>query len=688
MVFATTFVLEQEPLQWWELPAAIKGWVQIAGAVAAFALAIFCLAYAIRRPAYASKTWSRQTRGVALLIALCGASYVLALLAVIGRGMGIGSAARNPGLLQAQPPPPEPVGTFSGLVDILLFVAGLFAILAVTLPLLVDLCTRIRFGRVLAIARLSVKEAVRSRVVWVFASMAIIFLFADWFVPYKPEDQVRNYVRVIYWSLAPLFLLTASLLGAFSIPADVKSQSIHTIVTKPVERFEIVLGRFCGYAALLTVGIGFLTAISLLYVARGVTPQAAKESFTARVPIYGDVLSFSGTGRTDKGESVGREWDYRSYISGPRVNMPQAPRQYAIWSFASLPVGFSETRLPYFEFTFDIFRLTKGQENRGVITNFSFVDGRYQQVPQFQAARDKMRDERARAQDALAKAADAKSKQGSSTAAIQTWRSEQQDALEDSLIDKFGIYEVTAEVLDYHTQVVGGDDKDKVGRKLARLLNMLQDPAQVKSRTREDGATSFLLNVMVSVDRQSAEQMLGVAKRDLYLLAAERPFWLNFIKGVMGMWFATLLMLGLAVALSTYLSGVIAWLCALFLFGMGLFSDSIRQIAEGTSYGGGVVESTVRILGKLPGGARLENSPAASVITGSDEVFRFFLRLFARIIPDVGRFDLHAYVANGYDISWMQVLFLDNFVVLLGYLLPWAVLAYYLMKYREVANPM
>jgi hypothetical protein len=44
------------------------------------------------------------------------------------------------------------------------------------------------------------------------------------------------------------------------------------------------------------------------------------------------------------------------------------------------------------------------------------------------------------------------------------------------------------------------------------------------------------------------------------------------------------------------------------------------------------------------------------------------------------------YVANGFDIP-LYVLLVDNGLVLLGYLAPWAVLAYYLMKYREIANP-
>jgi hypothetical protein len=48
---------------------------------------------------------------------------------------------------------------------------------------------------------------------------------------------------------------------------------------------------------------------------------------------------------------------------------------------------------------------------------------------------------------------------------------------------------------------------------------------------------------------------------------------------------------------------------------------------------------------------------------------------------------LTSYVAEGFNIPWGDVLFLDTFLPLVGYLLPWAILAFYLMKFREVANP-
>ena len=85
--------------------------------------------------------------------------------------------------------------------------------------------------------------------------------------------------------------------------------------------------------------------------------------------------------------------------------------------------------------------------------------------------------------------------------------------------------------------------------------------------------------------------------------------------------------------------------------------------------------------------------PAGQTIIGyarpdyTDDAFRWFLRRLLNLIPDVSRYDLHTYVAHGFDIPWIGVLFVDNFLTLLGYLLPWGIMAFYLMKFREIANP-
>ena len=90
--------------------------------------------------------------------------------------------------------------------------------------------------------------------------------------------------------------VTAGLLASFSIPADLKNQTMHTIVTKPVERFEIVLGRSLGYIGLMTIALGVMTACSLVFVARNVEPEAKEESYKARVPVFGQMEIREGRG--------------------------------------------------------------------------------------------------------------------------------------------------------------------------------------------------------------------------------------------------------------------------------------------------------------------------------------------------------------------------------------------------------
>ena len=81
----------------------------------------------------------------------------------------------------------------------------------------------------------------------------------------------------------------------------------------------------------------------------------------------------------------------------------------------------------------------------------------------------------------------------------------------------------------------------------------------------------------------------------------------------------------------------------------------------------------------------LEDTAAARVASGSDVGFRWVLHRFLDVLPDVDRFGLTDYVAEGFNISGGQLFI--NLVFLAGYLLPWAILAYYLLRAREIAGP-
>ena len=48
----------------------------------------------------------------------------------------------------------------------------------------------------------------------------------------------------------------------------------------------------------------------------------------------------------------------------------------------------------------------------------------------------------------------------------------------------------------------------------------------------------------------------------------------------------------------------------------------------------------------------------------ADRVFTWVLGRLLNLIPDVNRFDLHMYVANGFDVSLTNVLLIDNLIPL------------------------
>jgi hypothetical protein len=368
--------------------------------------------------------------------------------------------------------------------------------------------------------------------------------------------------------------------------------------------------------------------------------------------------------------------------------LPQLPRQYAIWSFAQLPTYSADPDEINFEFTFDIYRLTKGKEDQSVVANFTFADGRMS-VPEMQKTLDLVQQERSKRQNEIMQQAEDKRKEGEPEQRVLDWKNTQLDKIKPDLIARFGVYELSEGVLDYHTQSLGGDDPEgrkRVAMELAQLFKSLKKKEQ-NAQAQDDRPAAPALNVFVSVDRQhaSAAQKLGMARPDLYVLADSRPFWANFIKGIIGVWFTVMLILGIAVACSTYFSGIISLLVTVFLLLAGYSKDSFQELVQGKT--SGPLEAAWHLFQKKAGAIRLDEGPAENLLRGGDAVYRSFVRLVLNLFPDINRFDLHPYVANGFDISWSQVLFLDNFVPLVGYVLPCAVLAFYLMRFREVANP-
>ena len=59
------------------------------------------------------------------------------------------------------------------------------------------------------------------------------------------------------------------------------------------------------------------------------------------------------------------------------------------------------------------------------------------------------------------------------------------------------------------------------------------------------------------------------------------------------------------------------------------------------------------------------------------------MRRFLNLVPDVYGYTWTSFVQEGFNIPFESLVM--NLVVTVGYLLPWFILGYYLMRSREVA---
>ena len=490
-------------------------------------------------------------------------------------------------------------------------------------------------------------------------------------------------MAVVYLASAILFLFAASLLAAFSLPADMKNQTIHTIVTKPVERFEVVAGRFLGYMLLLTLVLAVVTGVGLLYMVREIDADAAFESMRARVPVFGELIFRGKEGTSPAGTNVGREWDYRSYIMGGPGSSHRA-----IWNFFELPAELGRrspgASVPC-EFSLDIFRTVKGEEGRGVFCSFFFqthnVDP--QQESEYRKAREQAEkllqilDRRSLIDEACKQIRGSGPTEQEIKAFTDDPKSNALNLIDQLLAEKYGYYEVlNKEIVDYHTQAIDVP--------ASLFKNALSSPPQHKSPTllRPGEERSPYLSVLVKCE--SGGQYVGAAKRDLYILASEGTFAWNFFKGAIGLWMRLCIVVGLAVMFSTYLSGVIAWLATMFLYVAGICQEYVHKLAAGVNPEGGPLNSVIKLVNKESIAAQIEQTPGAHIAQGADAVFRVIFRVFLYLFPDVNRLDWTEYVAEGFNIGGFQMI-LVHLLVLAGYLVPCALVAYYLMRSREVA---
>jgi len=225
--------------------------------------------------------------------------------------------------------------------------------------------------RVWALTMLTFREAFRRKTLLVFVVFAILFLFAGWFLADTSPDpsmQIKVLVTFVLRAISWLILPVVLLLSCWGLPEDIRARSLHTVVTKPVYRHEVILGRIFGFSIVGGLVLVTMSVAGYIWILRQV-PESAKSRLVARVPVYG-ALTFKDREGNDAaaGVNTGDEWMFRSYIEGNTKGR-------AIWDFQhldqQLPSGAEDLLL---ESSFQVFRTYKGNIEKGILAQYILVN--------------------------------------------------------------------------------------------------------------------------------------------------------------------------------------------------------------------------------------------------------------------------------------------------------------------------
>jgi ABC-type transport system involved in multi-copper enzyme maturation permease subunit len=119
----------------------------------------------------------------------------------------------------------------------------------------------------LAIAQQTVKEALRRRVMWIFLICGVFLIALGpvfGFLSPKESSTVLRSLGLASILLAGLFITIVTCI--YLIPVEIERRTIYTVLSKPVQRYEFVLGKFLGGFATVFINIAAMGLVFLVMI--------------------------------------------------------------------------------------------------------------------------------------------------------------------------------------------------------------------------------------------------------------------------------------------------------------------------------------------------------------------------------------------------------------------------------------
>ncbi|MBP7431889.1 MAG: ABC transporter permease, partial [Candidatus Hydrogenedentes bacterium] len=121
--------------------------------------------------------------------------------------------------------------------------------------------------RVLAVARNTFREAVRDKVLYVLLLFAAAAIFGSKALGWISIGQDIKIVKDLSLAAVSVFgVLIAIFVGTNLVYKEIDKRTIYTILCRPMHRWEFILGKYAGLAALLALVTAVMAAVAAVYV--------------------------------------------------------------------------------------------------------------------------------------------------------------------------------------------------------------------------------------------------------------------------------------------------------------------------------------------------------------------------------------------------------------------------------------
>ncbi len=121
--------------------------------------------------------------------------------------------------------------------------------------------------KVLAVALNTYREAIRDKVLYVlllFAGTSILGSKAIGWISIGQDDKIV--MNICLASVSVFGALIAIFVGTSLVYKEVDKRTIYTILSRPMRRYEFILGKYCGLAMLIGVVTGVMAVVAGVYI--------------------------------------------------------------------------------------------------------------------------------------------------------------------------------------------------------------------------------------------------------------------------------------------------------------------------------------------------------------------------------------------------------------------------------------